>query len=262
MFTSIFNVMQEDQVLNLNLMKTGNKLVVCCQPLASGASDAQGSKLTPLVITATPSELDAEFITAICTPLEERFGMLVNLEEFTKSTQKAQSKTTSKDEVTVTSTANTNSKKSKKDEQIEEAEKLYKANNLPAAYGIYKKLYEQDKADAKIGNRMHEIWGKMSQKPLFPTEPATTIEEAKDNQSVASPVDQIQPEAEKKEVATEQKPVIDMFNKIIYPEKVEESVIVKEEVTSPIPPEVNPESYKNFLAWQEFMKTQGTAQPV
>lgn len=262
MFTSIFNVMQENQVLNLNLMRTGNKLVVCCQPLASGASDAQGSKLTPLVITALPEEIDAGFITAICTPMQERFGMLVNLEEFTKSTQKAQSKTTSKDEVTVTSTASTTSKKSKKDEQIEEAEKLYKANNLPAAYGIYKKLYELDKTDAKVGNRMHELWAKMSQKPLFPAEPVAALEEATGNQTNQMPIEGNKPDPVASEHVQKEEPVIDMFSRLINPGKVEEPVTVKEEITVPIPPDIDPESYQKFLAYQEFLKTQDAAQPV
>lgn len=261
MFTSIFNVMQENQVLNLNLMKIGEKLVVCCQPLASNATDSLGSKLTPLVITATPGELDAGFIAAIYTPLGERFDMLTNLEEFKKSTQKAQPKATSKDEVTVTSTANTSSKKSKKDEQIEEAEKLYKANNLPAAYGIYKKLYEQDKTDAKIGNRMHELWAIMSQKLIFPAEPMVTAEETTtENQINSIPIAASEP------VITEhtqtQEPVVDMFSQLINPPKVEEPVVPREETKASIPTGVDPESYQKFLAYQEFMKTQGAAQPV
>lgn len=261
MFTSIFNVMQENQVLNLNIMRTGEKLVVCCQPLSSSASDAEGSKLTPLVITATPVELDAGFMTAICTPLQERFGMLVNLEEFARSTQKAQAKTASKSEVTVSAPAGTSSKKSKKDEQIEEAEKLYKANNLPAAFGIYKKLYEQDKTDTKIENRMHEVWGKMSQKKLFPNESETTIEEMKEVQPVAITAIEEVPETTDTAKIIEPK-VEDMFSQLINPAKVEEQVVVKEEVTAPIPQGVDPESYKKFLAYQEFMKTQGAAQPV
>lgn len=262
MFTSIFNVMQENQVLNLNLMRIGEKLVVCCQPLASNTTDSQGSKLTPLVITATPGELDAGFIAAICTPLGERFDMLTNLEEFKKSTQKAQSKTTSKDEVTVASSTNTSSKKSKKDEQIEEAEKLYKANNLPGAYGIYKKLYEQDKTDTKIGNRMHELWAIMSQKSIFPTEPVVTAEGATTgNQINSMPVAASEPVVTAEHTQS-QEPVVDMFSQLINPPKVEEPVVPKEETKAAIPSGVDPESYQKFLAYQEFLKTQTVAEPV
>lgn len=263
MFTSIFNVMQENQVLNLNLMRIGERLVVCCQPLASNATDSQGSKLTPLVITATPGELDAGFIAAICTPLGERFDMLTNLEEFKKSTQKAQSKTTSKDEVTVASSTNASSKKSKKDEQIEEAEKLYKANNLPGAYGIYKKLYEQDKTDTKIGNRMHELWAIMSQKSIFPAEPVMAVEEpATGNQINSIPMTASESEPVMAEHTQSEEPVVDMFSQLINPPKVEEPVVPREETKASIPTGVDPESYQKFLAYQEFMKTQGAVQPV
>jgi PRTRC genetic system protein E len=173
MFTSIFNVMQQGQALSLHLMRKGEKLVVCFQPLASDASDAAGSNLTPLVVTGTPAELEEGFMAAICSPLQERFGMLANLEEFKQSTQKAQPKAPAKTAEAGTLSVEPASnaapaKKSKREEQVEAAEKMAKSGNLPGAYGIYKKLYEQDKADTKAGNRMHELWAQMSQKTMFP----------------------------------------------------------------------------------------------
>ena len=262
MFTSIFNVMQENQVLNLNLMRTGEKLVVCCQPLASGASDAEGSKLTPLVITATPGELDDEFIAAICSPLQERLGMLINLDEFKKSTHKAQPKASAKNEVSVQEGTNTASKKTKKDEQIEEAEKLYKAKNLPGAYAIYKKLYEQDKTNTKIGNRMHEIWAAMSQKPLFEADNETTTVESNPVQSVEIPAGEEVSQIIDTTKTQEPKPVEDMFCQFLNPAKAEEPVAVKEETKASIPPGADTESYQRFLAWQEFQKTQAATQLV
>lgn len=261
MFTSIFDIMQDNQALSLNLMRSGAKLVVCFQPLASNTSDATGNNLTPLVITATPAELDAGFITAIRTPLQERFEMLVNLEEFKKSTQKAQSKTGTKDTVTVSGSSvstSTAPKKSKKEEQVEEAEKLLKANNLPGAYGIYKKLYEQDKTDVKVGNRMHEIWARMSQKTMFPVENTTVIEETPNTQPEIIPI--TQPEVV---VPAEKEPEVDMFAQFLNPAKVENPTLVKEEIKpSPVPPGVDPEQYQKFLQYQEFMKTQQVAENV
>lgn len=262
MFTSIFDIMQDNQALNLNLMRTGGKLVVCFQPLASGTSDATGNDLTPLVITATPAELDAGFITAIRTPLQERFEMLVNLEEFKKSTQKAQPKAGTKSTVTVeggSTATNAAPKKSKKDEQVEEAEKQVKANNLPGAYAIYKKLYEQDKTDARIGNRMHELWAKMSQRTMFPAETAETVEEKPGLQPVGSPVVE-----EPKAPAPETKePEEDMFAQLLNPVKAEESTLVKEAAgPNPVPPGVDPEEYRKFLEYQEFVKTQQVAETV
>lgn len=261
MFTSIFETMQNNQALNLNLMRTGDKLVVCFQPLASNTSDATGSNLTPLVITGTPAELDARFISAIRTPLKQRFEMLVNLDEFKKSTQKAQQKASAKNQVSVeegSASTNSTSKKSKKDEQIEEAEKLVKANNLPGAYAIYKKLYEQDKTDSKIANRMHELWALMSQKTMFPEE-ETIVPQIPDTTSVIPPVvDNVETVPVENE-----EPQEDMFAKLLNPEKVGESAQVVETVKPvAVPPGVDPEQYQKFLQYQEFMKSQQVAETI
>lgn len=264
MFTSIFNVMQENQALNLNLMRTGEKLVVCFQPLATNTSEATGSNLTPLVITATPEELDADFISAICSPLQERFSMLVNMEEFKKSTQKAQPKTPVKNTVTVDEGGSSEKiaapKKSRKEEQIEEAEKLFKAANLPGAYGIYKKLYEQDKTDTKIGNRMHEIWAKMSQRSVFSEENTAVVDEAPKTEIKTVPTTEEEPNA----TAVENKESeVDMFAQFLNPSKVENQAPVKDEIKpNPVPPGVDPEQYLKFLQYQEFMKAQQVTETV
>lgn len=264
MFTSLFNTMQDNQVLNLNLLRTGDKLVVCFQPLASNDTGTSGSNLSPLVITATPAELDAGFLAAISTPLQERFGMITNLEAFKESTRKAAPKPAAKSEVTVSAGTKANEKKSKSEQLIEEAEKLFKQKNLPGAYGIYKKLYEQDKTNAKIGNRMHEIWALMSQKPLFGDvqEGQVTVETVEDKVPVITPTVIAEPV---KAVGTEVKqeaPQEDMFAAIINQGRipVEEAAIEnKQEEIQPeqpviLPPGMTQEQYNQFLAFQQYQK--------
>lgn len=278
MFTSIYQVMQEGQSLSLHLIRKGDKLVVCFQPLASNAPEAPGSNLTPLVITATPSELEEGFITAIRTPLEERFGLLSNLEEFKKSTQKAQPRAKDKTEVagtvSVEPASNALPKKSKREEQAESAEKMARSGNLPGAYGIYKKLYEQDKSDTRAGNRMHELWAKMSQKTMFPQEteeqpnrqpviPAAGQPQAVTSQGgdVITPIAPLQPEVNDAEE--------DMFAQILYAGRIEEPVqeagpaAEAEDVkAAPIPPGFDPARYEEFLRYQEFLKTQPVPETV
>lgn len=241
--------MQEGQALILHLIRKDGKLAVCFQPLTSNAPDAPGSNLTPLVITGTPAELEEGFIAAICTPLQERFGMLSNLEEFKKSTQKAQPKADAKEAgtVSVESAATLAPKKTKKEEQMETAEKMAKSGNLPGAYGIYKKLYEQDRSDTKAGNRMHELWAQMSQKTMFPVEPAVTAatEEAPVPQPAVPPVTRI-PEAMPPQPAAGEAEE-DMFARFLNPGKEEEP--------APVPPGFDSARYAEFLRYQEFMKT-------
>lgn len=247
MFTSIFNVMQEGQVLSLHLMRKGGKLVVCFQPLSSNGADARGSKLTPLVITAAPGELDAGFLTAICSPLEERFGMLTNLEEFSKSTQKAQPGNNGKSGETLKAEPAVNAapaKKSRRDEQVEEAERLASLKNLPGAYGIYKKLCEQDKTDSRAAARMHELWAQMSQKTIFPEEPAAETPPA----VVPSPLPETEPQAP---VPENHMPPEDMFAQLI-------SSASPGEPAAPDMPDFDRQQYQAFLQYREFLK----AQPV
>jgi len=263
MFTSLFNTMQDNQVLNLNLMRTGDKLVVCFQPLASNDTGASGSNLSPLVVTATPAELDTGFLATISTPLQERFGMIINLEAFKESTKKAAPKPAAKPEVTVSSGTKNNEKKSRTEQQVEEAEKQFKAKNLPAAYGIYKKLYEQDKTNTKIGNRMHEIWALMSQKSVFgdsPEETATVgVEET--TGVVQAPV--VIPETVATAVTEhkEEQPE-DMFAAIINQGKIPveevktETKVEEAPVVQPVmlPPGMTQEQYAQFLAFQQYQK--------
>lgn len=279
MFTALFNIMQDKQVLNLSLMRAGDKLVASFQPLASNDAGATGCNLSPLVVTALPAELDAGFIQAVTTPLRERYAMLVNLDEFKQSTKNAapKTKTDTKSGAGSVSVIDSAPKKSKKDEKIEEAEKLFKMKNLPGAYQIYKKLYEQDKADQKIGTRMHEIWAIMSQGALFGKEPETAVVEEKQPGSVeqagsqaAMPV--TAPGAAAITGENEEEAPVDMFADFINRSRI----AVEEEITPVMPVEEKPEveamaqpvmlppgmtmeDYEKFLAFQQFQKQDAAA---
>lgn len=276
MFTSFFNLMQDKQVLNLNLMRKGEKLIVSFQPLSSNETGASGSNLSPLVVTATPAELDAGFIPAISTPMKERFDMIINLDAFKESTKKATPKPGGKPEVTVLDGAGTKSgdKKTKTEQQIEEAEKLFKAGNLPAAHGAYKKLYEQDKTNTKVGNRMHEIWALMSQKHIFgPASEENNGKPAQDNVQATIVAEDNRPVAEGHTMAPEiiskvetpvpaaeeEKPVTDMFAQIINQGKIQvEETVVKQpeekEAEVILPPGMTFGQYQQFLAFQQYQK--------
>lgn len=255
--------MQEGQALSLHLMRKSDKLTVCFQPLASNAADAAGDKLTPLVITGTPAELEEGFTTAICTPLEERFGMLANLEEFSKSTQKARPKVNGKAAETETPGVEratiVPAKKSKRDEQAETAEKQVKTGNLPGAYAIYKKLYEQDKTDTCAENRMRELWTQMSEKTMFPE--AATAAEAPNARPVIPEVMALQggymeqAEPPQPEVSGAEE---DMFAQILNTGRIEgpAAAAEKEAKAGIVPPVFDPSQYEKFIQYQEFLNTQ------
>lgn len=274
MFTSLFNIMQNKQTLNIVLMKSNEKLIVSFQPLGgSDDTNPTGNDLSPLVVTATPQELDAGFIDAITSPLTERFEMITNLDEFKKSTQKAAPKQQiSKSEIKVEEDDEPIKKKSKKEEQLEETERLVSIKNLPATYQILKKLHDQDKNDTKLAKRMSEVWGMMAQRPLF-GENSFEKESEQEKEPVTAnlptmtkpqEVIGIVPEPEIKEKE-------DVFARILSQTKAKESseMPVAESVQEiqplnniVLPPGMSPEQYYAFLEYQKFQESQKKLETV
>ncbi|WP_165045788.1 PRTRC system protein E [Dysgonomonas sp. ZJ709] len=164
MFQQLFQLMQDGQMLTMNLMKTGDKLVICTLPVTS---TNQGENLAALTISGLPAELDASFISLIQTPLKERCEVISNLDAFSASTKSA---ATSKPDKSGSGTLNVASsgKMSKTDLLFADAEQKEKKGDLPGALKIYKMLYDQDKTNTKAEKKYTELWAKMSQQPLFP----------------------------------------------------------------------------------------------
>lgn len=276
MFQELFNLLHEGQMLNMNLMKKGDKLIVCVLPIAS---DNVGADLSSLSITAAPVELETGFIQAIRTPIQDRCTALSDLEEFQKSTQNAKEKT--KKPSTDTPKATVSAKPSKADTMIAEAEKMESAGNLPGAYAIYKKLYEQDKTNTKIGNKMHEVWEKMSQGSLFSNNGAETLEVVNDTQShseieeskVETPIQQVEdskvvdvstatinsfvtptPLTEEKEEES-----VDMFAQLLSGSKPDTETVAqqpKEVGQQESVPQIDPDQWRKFQEFQLMQQQQ------
>ncbi len=177
-FTGLSELMQDGQTINLNLLKRGDKLFVCLIPKVQNMSESAMNQLIPLKVEGTAAELDQAFLETISQPVQERFGLISNVDAFRDNTKSAGKKSSSG---TNTSQAGgKEGKGSKTTSQIEEAEKHENAQRWPEAYAIYKKLSAADPKNRKLKEKAVEVWSKMAQKPLFSMETDTVTVETED----------------------------------------------------------------------------------
>jgi PRTRC genetic system protein E len=164
-FTGLSELMQEGQIVNLNLLKKGDRLLVSIMPKVRDMPEAAVKKLIPLNVSGTPAELDQGFLTAVSRPVEERFGLLTNADAFRENTKTAVSK-----KPAVSTTASKDAKLTKNERMIADAEAHEKAERWPEAYQLYKKVSAADPGNAKLKEKVAEVWNKMAQRPLFGTD--------------------------------------------------------------------------------------------
>ncbi len=165
-FTGLSELMQEGQIVNLNLMKKGDKLFISLMPKVQDMPEAAMKKLIPLNLNGTAHELDQGFLEAVSQPVQERFGLLSNAETFRENTKSAATKKT---QVTTSNTPK-DIKLTKNERMLADAEAHEKAGRFPEAYQIYKKASAADPDNIKLKEKVMEVWSKMAQRPLFAPE--------------------------------------------------------------------------------------------
>lgn len=164
-FTGLSELMQEGQIVNLTLLKKGERLHVSVMPKVRDMPEAAVKKLIPLNVNGTPSELDQGFLEAVSRPVQERFGLITNADAFRENTKAAASRKAP----ATAATASKDTKLTKNERMAADAEAHEKAGRWPEAYQIYKKASAADPANEKLKEKVMEVWGKMAQRPLFGT---------------------------------------------------------------------------------------------
>jgi len=177
MFTEISNILKEGEILQINIRKSGNELVVIVLPRLENVKDPAAEQLIPLNLKGLPEELDAGFIEAIKTPVEKSTTLISNLAEYEKSVEKAK-----------------NESKAVKDRQdlidkhVKDGETFEKAGKNKEALSAYTKAFEMDRKNTKIHlkvnslklklNGTHDIFSSATpQKEIQPTVEPETEEE-------------------------------------------------------------------------------------
>jgi len=146
MFTEISNLLKDGEILRINIMKTGETLVVTVLPKSGEVKDPAAEQLIPLNLKGSPDELDAGFIEAIRSPVIKSTGLMTNMAEYEKSTQKATQESKSEKD-----------RKDKIDKYMKEAEAAEKAGKHKEALTAYSKALELDKENVKIKLKINAL---------------------------------------------------------------------------------------------------------
>lgn len=95
MKTTFFKMLSEIGVKNVNIeIKTDEAgLISVLTSPKSTATDSALKSMTPLLLTGTPEELDAEYFSAVSNPLRETQKFFSNVESYEKSIEEAKAKT-------------------------------------------------------------------------------------------------------------------------------------------------------------------------
>ena len=144
MFNELAELMSDRDITTLTLTKLNGKMSVSVMPTKTGLKDEAKGKLSPIIVSGTPDELDAEFIQAICQPLTKATGLLTNMDTFEKSIEAAEA----------ASKATTEAKKKEEKEGKAFSEKMKKVETFnekkyAEAAILLKTATEMPTADAK-----------------------------------------------------------------------------------------------------------------
>lgn len=91
MFKELASMLGENDTLNITIQRKGEKLITSIIPKVYKIKDDIQKQITPLVVSGTPEELEEGFIEAISSPIQKSIGIITNVREFEKSTEKATS---------------------------------------------------------------------------------------------------------------------------------------------------------------------------
>jgi len=176
MFTEISKILKEGEMLSLNIRRSGNEMIVIVLPRVENVKDPAAEQLIPLNLKGTPEELDAGFIEAIKSPVEKSTGLMTNMAEYEKSTEKARQES-----------------KAEKDRQdainkhVKDGETFEKAGKFKEALNAYTKALELDKKNVKIQLKINSLKLKLNgSQDIFstaaPAKETSPVEEVKEEE--------------------------------------------------------------------------------
>lgn len=176
-FNNFHQILRDGDTVNMTIMKKGDELTISLMPGISCIEDSAKEYMKPLIITATPVELDKDFFEIITEPIESGARTIANIKEYEQGLSSVHSNSK-------LGKAETEAQKKEREaynKLLQEAQEQEKANNYSAAYATLKKASVMKVADTdKINKRLKELQVKMSTGSLFQdnTEDTTPIDES------------------------------------------------------------------------------------
>lgn len=182
MFQNFASMLGDGDTLNITITKKSDKIIVSLVPKLANTKEDVQKKITPLVLSGTPDELNDGFINAITSPIQKATGIISNAKEFEKAAEKAVSNSKSAGKPSSDpKKKEEEDRKAKYNEAIKSADEYEKAGKLREAVSA---LEEADKHasgnHSAIKGRIDKLNKILSKPSLFGTdeeEPLPTEEE-------------------------------------------------------------------------------------
>lgn len=178
MFKEFASMLGDGDTLNITIKKKEEKLIISIVPKVYKVKDDVHNKISPLVVSGTPEELEEGFIAAISSPIQKVTGLLANAKEFEKSAEKAATNgKTSPDP----KKKEEEERKAKYNKAIKQADDLEKAGKLREAVAA---LEDADKYasgnHSAVQGRIDKLNRILNKPSLFGEEEPLPTEEAVD----------------------------------------------------------------------------------
>jgi PRTRC genetic system protein E len=170
MFQELDNLISDGQSLNFVITKKGDSLTVSVLPQANNLKDEAKNKISPLVLSGAPEDLDNEFVSSISEPLKKASGLLLNMETFEKQLSESQKSSKAAEQANKAE----KEKKEKISKIITKAQGLEKDGKKKEALAEYEKALAVDDTNAKIKQKVAQLKSVLSQGDMFGANPEET----------------------------------------------------------------------------------------
>lgn len=163
MFQELNKLIADGQSLNFVITKNENTFTVSVLPQVYNLKDEAKNKISPLVLSGSPEDLDNEFISSISEPLQKASGLLLNLENFEKQLSESQKSSKAAEQANKAE----KEKKEKISKLITKAQALEKDGKKKEALAEYEKALVIDEINSKIKQKVTQLKSELSQGDMF-----------------------------------------------------------------------------------------------
>ena len=151
----------------MTLRRKDDLLIVSIIPKSGELEDNAKDRLSPLVVSGTPDELDEGFIGAIETPVKQATGLLSNMTDFERSAKEAEANSKAAKAKADAEKKKAEAKKKKFDKLVEKADALEKEKDYRGTVKALTEALELFPDDKKSKSRIDDLKSKLSQNSLF-----------------------------------------------------------------------------------------------
>lgn len=138
LFTTLAGIMTPNADTTIVVRKsTDGKIIVSVSYKNNNVTDPAKDIIAPFVVSGSPEEMDAEFVSLIAEPIEQSAGIQTSMANFEASKKVAQAKSQAAAEAKKKEDEAKKANKTKMTKLMEEAKKLAEEKNFGKAISVY-----------------------------------------------------------------------------------------------------------------------------